>query len=78
MYHSRSLNNKVNHIHENALRIVYQDLHLSFSTLLVNDMFIIRQRNLQLLATEIFKVKINISPEFIKEIFDFQRIVLMS
>ena len=26
MYHSRSLNNKVNHIHERALRIVFQDL----------------------------------------------------
>ena len=25
MYHSRSLNNKVNHIHERVLRIVYQD-----------------------------------------------------
>ena len=35
--HSRSLNNKVNHIHERALRIVYQDFQSSFSSLLVRD-----------------------------------------
>ena len=34
--HSRSLD-KVNHIHERALRIVYQDFQSSFSALLVKD-----------------------------------------
>ena len=31
----------------------------------------INQRNLQVLATEIFKVKLNISPEILKELFSF-------
>ena len=51
MCHSRSLNNKVNHIHERALRIVYQVFQSSFSVLLVKDnSFTIQQKNLQLLA----------------------------
>ena len=58
MCHSRSLNNKVSHIHERALRIVYQDFQSSFPALLVKDnSFTIHQNNLQLLAVEIFKVK---------------------
>ena len=35
--HSRSLNNKVNQIHEKAFSIVYQDFQSSFSALLVKD-----------------------------------------
>ena len=72
--HSRSLNNKVSHIHERALCIVYQDFQSSFSALLVRDnSFTIHQKNLQLLAIEIFKVKMNISPEIMNEIFDFSK-----
>ena len=37
MCHSRSLNNKVNHIHERALCIAYQDFQSCFSVLLVKD-----------------------------------------
>ena len=37
MCHSRSLNNKVNRIHESALHIVYQGFQSSFSALLVKD-----------------------------------------
>ena len=74
MCHSRSLNNKVNHIHERALRIVYQDFQSRFSALLVKDnSFTIHQKNLQLLAIEIFKVKMNISLEIMKEMFDFSK-----
>ena len=36
MFHSRSLNNKINWIHERALRLVYQN-NLSFSELLDLD-----------------------------------------
>ena len=62
MCHSRSLDNKVNHIHEEVLRIVYQDFQSSFSALLVKyNSFTIHQKNLQLLAIEIFKVKMNLS-----------------
>ena len=34
MLHSRTLNNKINFLHETALRIVYSDYKSSFNTLL--------------------------------------------
>ena len=70
----RSLNSKFNHIHERALRIVYQDFQSSFSALLIKDnSFTIHRKNLRLLAIEIFKVKMNISPEIMNDIFDFSK-----
>ena len=69
MCHSRSLNNKVNHIHERVFRIAYQDIQSRFSALLVKDnSFTIHQKNLQLLTIEIFKVKMNISPKIMNVI----------
>ena len=74
MCHSRSLNNKVNHIDEMTLAIVYQDFQLRFSALLVKgNSFTIHQKNLQLLVKEIFKVKMNVSPEIMNEIFHFSK-----
>ena len=74
MCQNRSLNNKVNHIHERALRIVYQDFQSSFSALLVKDnSFTIHQKNLQLLAIETFKVKMNTSLEIMNKIFYFSK-----
>ena len=74
MCHSRSLNNKVNHIHERALGIFYQDFQSSFSDLLLKDnSFTIHQKNPQLLAIEISKVKMNISPEIMNDVFDFSK-----
>ena len=56
MFHSRNLNNKINRIHEGALRLVYQN-NLSFSELLNLDNFVtVHQKNLQVLVTEIYKV----------------------
>ena len=37
MFHSRHLNNKINRIHERALRIAYKDYESSFNTLLEKD-----------------------------------------
>ena len=73
MFHNRALNNRINKIHERALRLVYQNKNLSFSELLELDNAVtIHQRNLQVLVTEIFKVKNNSSPEIMKQVFDFQ------
>ena len=73
MFHSRALNNRINKIHERALRLVYQNKNLSFSELLeLNSAVTIHERNLQVLVTEIFKVKNNLSPEIMKQVFDFQ------
>ena len=58
MFHSRQLNNQINKIHERALRLVYKDNKLTFNYLLELDNSVaIHQRNLQIHATEIFKVK---------------------
>ena len=73
MCHERGLTNKINSIHERALRIVYQDQKSSVKTLLKLDKSAsIYVKNLQNLATELFKVKHDLSPEIMKEIFVFQ------
>ena len=73
MLHSRRLNNRINHIHERALRIIYQDYNSSFKELLRKDSSLtIHQRNLKLLVTEMFKVKIGCAPDIMKEIFEIE------
>ena len=70
MFHNRTLNNRINRLHERALRIAYKDTKSSFEKLLELDHSVcIHHRNLQKLATEIFKVKNNISPVFMKNVF---------
>ena len=73
MCHSRGLNNRINNLHERALRIAYQDKKSDFETLLKNDKSVtIHVRNLYYLVTEVYKVKNNISPEIMRKIFHFQ------
>ena len=73
MFHGISLNNKINNIHERALRIVYQNKEFSFETLLKRDKSTtIHIKNLQCLATELFIANNGLSPEIMKEIFVFQ------
>ena len=70
MFHSRTLNNRINKLHERALRLVYKDQHLTFEQLLEKDnSFTIHHRNLQKLATEIYKIINNESPPIMKQIF---------
>ena len=58
MFHSRRLNNKINKLHERALRLVYKNKTLSFVKLLImNNSFTVHHRNLQKLAIEMYKVK---------------------
>ena len=53
-----------------ALRIVYQDYVSSFTELIENDKSTtIHNRNIQLLATDLFRVKNGLSPAFMNEIF---------
>ena len=72
MTHSRGFNNKINHIHERALRIVYKDFSTPFEGLLAKDKSVtIHNQSLQQLAIEIFKVKMGISPIIMKKVFNF-------
>ena len=75
MCHSRSLNNKFNHIHDTTLHTVYQDFQSNFLALLsTGNSFIINQKYLQLLAIETFKVRMNIFLEIMNKIFNFSKI----
>ena len=70
MFHSRKLNNRINKLHERALRLVYKKEQLTFDELLTLDnSFRIHHRNLQKLAIEMFKVINDLSPKFMKSIF---------
>ena len=62
MCHSRANNNKINRLHERCLRIVFSEKQSSFETLLEKDSSVsIHNRNLQILATEMYKIKNNLS-----------------
>ena len=61
---------EINRLHERCLRIIYNDKTSSFQDLLNKDDSVsIHNRNLQLLAIEMFKVKNGIAPEIESEIF---------
>ena len=70
MFHDRSMHNKINKIHERALRIAFKDMSSKFEDLLMTAASVaIHQRNLQLLTTEIYKTKHDLNPKFMDEIF---------
>ena len=56
-----------------GLRIVYKDNKLTFNDLLeLDDSVSIHERNVQKLATEIFKVKNSVAPEIMTGIFEMK------
>ena len=70
MFHSRSLNNKINRLHERCLRIIYNDKHSNFEELLVKDNSVsIHHNYIHTLAIEIYKVANGICPEIMNDIF---------
>ena len=74
MFHSRKMEHSINIIHERALCLIYpSDSKVTFKELLdKNKTVSIHQKTLQVLATEIFKAKLNTSPEILKELFSFK------
>ena len=70
MFCSRTMNRKINHIHERALRLVYQDYATSYKGLLKKDNSVtFHHRNIHQVAIEMYKVRHDLSPPFIKELF---------
>ena len=70
MFHSRTINGKINKLHERALRVVYSDRNSSFEELIERDKsFSVHERNLQKLAVEMYKAKNNISPIPVQNLF---------
>ena len=75
MFCSRKMNRKINHIHERALRLVYDDYTSSFKELLLRDNTVsIHHKNIQLVAIEMYKIVNDISPPFMREIFSEKRV----
>ena len=73
MFRSRAMEHRINRIHERTLRFIYPNQHqLTFKELLEKNKTVsIHQRNLQTLATEIYKAKNKISPEVVNSLFEF-------
>ena len=73
MVYSSQLNNRINKIQERALRLVYKDNKLTFGDYLKLDNSVtIYQRNLQILAKEIFQVKNSLAPKIMTEVFEIK------
>ena len=70
MFLNRTLNNRINRIHERRLRILYRDDTSNFTELLQKENAVTaHQRSLQVLATEVYKVNTDFVPHLVKELF---------
>ena len=70
MCHSRAKNNKINHLHERCLRIIYKGMVYTFEQLLEKDSSVpIHTKNLRFLAVEMFKVVKSLAPTIINDLF---------
>ena len=70
MFHSRTINNKINRSHERALRIVYSDYKSCFEGILMRDnSFSIHERNIQSLAIENYQFFNGLSPSLLNNVF---------
>ena len=74
LFHDRKLENKINRLHERVLRIVYKDNQSTFKELLQKDKSVsIHHRNIQLLATEVYKHKHGLSPPIMNDVFEIKQ-----
>ena len=71
MFHGRDIENKINRLHERVLRIVYADHDSTFEELLLKDGSVtFHNRNIQLLATELYKSTNGLSPQIMNDLFE--------
>ena len=70
MFHSRRYDNKINNVHERMLRIVYKDYKSTFADFLSGDKSVtFHHRNVQKLAIEMYKIKSDLSPKIMLDLF---------
>ena len=70
MLHNRRHNNKINRLHERMLRIAYKDGKSSFPELISQDKsFTVHHKNVQKLAIEMYKIKNELCPTIVLDIF---------
>ena len=69
MFCSRQIKRKINHIHERALRMVYDDYVSSFNELLIKDGSVsIHHRNIQYVAIVMYIAMNSLCPSIMKDI----------
>ena len=75
MNHNKSVNKKINNLHERALRLIYCDHSSNFQELLQrNNSVTIHQKNIQALAIMMYKVANKIAPTIVSELFSFSNV----
>ena len=75
MNHNKSINKKINNLHERALRLIYCDYSSDFQELLQRDNSVtIHQKNIQALAIMMYKVINNIAPTIVSELFSYSNV----
>ena len=73
MFPSRTLNNRIDNIRKRALRLTYKDNQSLFKQLLEKDYSLtVHHKTLQVLITEIFKVKSSLAPDIMEDIFELK------
>ena len=66
----RIINKKTNRLHERCLQIIYGDNQSSFEELQEKDSSVsLHERNIKILATEMYKVRKDMSPPQINKLF---------
>ena len=74
MFHSRTLNNKINRLHERCLRIIYKDKLSNFEELLHKDKSVsTHHNNKHALAIEMYKLVYGTPPEIMHESFQTKK-----
>ena len=70
MFTSRYLNNALNSIDERALRLIYNDYELPLDRILEDEkQKSIHQKNIELLAIEIYKSQVGLTPLIMSDLF---------
>ena len=69
MLYSRSLNNKINRLHERCLSIIYNNNRATFEEVLAKDNSVsVHHNNIHAISTAMYKVVNGISPEIMNEV----------
>ena len=70
MFCSRRAKNRINKLHEQALRLVHDDCETAFADLLaVDGSFTVHHTNIQILFFEMYKIKHNLSESCLMDLF---------
>ena len=79
MFHNRTLEKKINNLHERCLRLVYLDTNSTLEELLVLDNSeTFHHKNLKNLAIELFKTKNGTAPTFYDQIFQKKELKIIT